>query len=284
MLRAGGVAQPAGPRDCARGGPVARAQSRAGDGRSSPAVTVVMSQWRILAHHHVCWPAAVRHQRDLSRPGAMKIMRAVSAGGDLHGGWVRNVMPGTRPGAVRVPGGWGRCRVCGPRHLPHGAGMTGECGSHGQPRLGGTASACGQAQPSHGVRGWPACAAHAGPPHVWERAEFGPLGHISPEHVQIQRAHRGQRPQVVARPQVVPRIATMVILMFPLQMYRGRADRGRGDACVLLTRRGAGSAPGGHRRLANSRRPRPRRTGRGRETRCRAGRRGGSRQRRRRGQ
>jgi hypothetical protein len=167
-----------------------------------------------------------------------------------------------RPGAR----GWGRCRVCGSRHRPHRRGGDRRVRLSRSAPPGGTVSICGQAQPSHGVRGWPACAAHACRPHVW--------------------AHRGQRPQVVAgaRPHVVPRFLLMVILMFLLQMCRGRVGRGRGNACVVLTRRRAGSAPGGHRRLASSRRPRPRRKGRDRETRCRAGLRGGSRQRRRRGQ
>ena len=213
----------------------------------------------------------------------MEVMRAVSGEGifTAAGSVTSCRAPGRGPSGCPGVGTVPRLRPAAPSPR---AGMTGECGSHGQPRLGGTASACGQAQPSHGVRGWPACAAHACRPHVWEPAEFVPLGRISPENGQIQRVHRGQRPQVVARPHVVPRFATMVILMFLLQMCRCRARRGRVDACVLLTRRGAGSAPGGHRRLANSRRPRPRRPGRGRETRCRAYRRGGTRPRRRRGQ
>jgi len=133
----------------------------------SPALMVVMSQWRILAHHHVCWPAAVRHHHNLSPlPCARKSCGHLQEKGKVFtaaGSVTSCRAPGRgRPGAR----GWGRCRVCGPRHRPHGAGMTGECGSHGQPRLGGTASTCGQAQPSHGVRGWRARAARACRPHV----------------------------------------------------------------------------------------------------------------------
>lgn len=119
--------------------------------------------------------------------------------------------------------------------------------------------------------GMVACAAHAHRPHV----------------------HCGHRPQVVpaVRPHVlfparchsVLRVWFLAILMYLLLMCRGRADRGPENALLFLTRRRAGSGPGGRRRLWCSRRPRPRRKGRGRENRCRACRRGGIRLRRRRG-